>query len=180
MSSGFSKLSVLPFEFAKTSLCTTLSHSHSRLQTCNFAVSGTKNDQGTLEASQSPFTNALSCLSTVRKFFVNSLGPTASMSSTRTPPRMFSPVFANRQITLILNEAMFFECAREMFLPASRRCLETQHGFMHSPHHTSTIRQNLRVPAFRWLCVQLFAFTDVSVEKSLCVVCQKKKKASCP
>ena len=58
-------------------------------------------------------------------------------------------------------------------MPASRRCSETQHGLTHSPNHTSPIRQNLRVPAFGWLCVQLFAFTDFSVEKSLCAVCHK-------
>ena len=56
--------------------------------------------------------------------------------------------------------------------------LKTQHGLSHSPNHTSAIRQNLRVPAFRWLCVQLFAFTDFSGEKSLCVL--SATKASCP
>ena len=97
--------------------------------------------------------------SSCNKFFVNSLGPTASMSSTCTAMQMSSSVF--------------LQLARQMFLPASRRCSETQHGLTHSPNHTSAIRQNLRVPAFGWLCVLLFAFTDFSVEKSLCVVCHK-------
>ena len=47
-SSGFSKLSVLdPWVRQNQSLCTTLSHNHSRLQTCNLAVSNTENDKGT-------------------------------------------------------------------------------------------------------------------------------------
>ena len=77
------------------------------------------------------------------------------------------------RIALILNETMFFPLASQLFLPAFRRRSETQDSLTHSPHHTSAIRQNLRVPAFRWLCVQLFAFTNFSVEKSLCVVCHK-------
>ena len=82
-------------------------------------------------------------------------------------------VHKQTRIALVLKKSMFFQLARQMFLPASRRCPETQHGLTHSQNHTSAIRQNLRVPAFRWLCIQLFAFTNFSVEKSLCVVCHK-------
>ena len=164
-----------PLKFAKTkSLCTTLSQNHSRLQTCNLAVSGTKNDQGTLEACQSPYPNALSCL--LRVPATDSLSihwdqPPAYLAHAH---QCKCPgVHKQTRITLILNKAMFFQLARQMFLPTSRRCPETQHGFTHSPNYTSAIRQNLPVSTFRWLCVQLFAFSDFSVEKSLCVDCHK-------
>ena len=103
-----------------------------------------------------------------------SLGPTASMSSTCTPMQMSSSVFTNKtRIVLILNETVFFQVARQVFLPTSRRCSKTQQGLAHFPHHTSAIHQNLRVPTFRWLCMQLFAFADFSVEESLCVLGHK-------
>ena len=40
------------------------------------------------------------------------------------------------QIALILNETVFFKFARQMFLPASRRRSETQHGryALSTPH----------------------------------------------
>ena len=161
------------FEFIKNqSLCTFLSRSHTRLQTCSLAVSGKKNDQGTLGALSvtTPQRIVMSFESSCNKFFVNSLGPTSSMSSTCTPMQMSSSVFTKQTgIALILNETVFFQLARQMFLQASRRCYETQHGPVHSPNHTSAIRQNLWVPAFKWMCVQLFVFTDFSVEESLCV-----------
>ena len=74
------------------------------------------------------------------------------------------------RIALILNETVFFQFARQMFLPTSRRCSKTQHGLAHFPHHTSSIHQNLRVTTFRWLRIQLFTFADFSVEESLCVI----------
>ena len=58
-------------------------------------------------------------------------------------------VHKQTRIALTLKETMFFQLPRQMFLPASRRCPETQHGLTHSPNHTSAIRQNLRVPAFK-------------------------------
>ena len=49
-----------PLEFTKTKVfAQLLSRSHKRLQTFSLAVSGTKNDQETLEACQSPNPNAL-------------------------------------------------------------------------------------------------------------------------
>ena len=95
------------------------------------------------------------------KFFVNSLGPTASMSSTCTPVQMSSPVFANRHGSRYLEQShVVFTCQAKVLASVSE---------IHTPNHTSAIRQNLRVPAFGVLCVQPFAFT----EKSLCVVCHK-------
>ena len=93
------------------------------------------------------------------------------MSSICTPIQLSISVFTNRWIAFVLNRSMFFQLARQMFLPASRRCPETQDGLTHSPNHTSAVRQNLRVPAFKRVCVQLFAFTNTSVEKSLSVIC---------
>ena len=117
--------------------------------------------------------------SSCNKFFVNSLGPTASMSSTCTPMQMSSSsVHEQTRVALILTETMFFQLDRQVFLPETRRCSETLHGLTHSPNHKSAIRQNLRVPAFRWLCVQLFAFTDFSVEKSF--VCSLPQKLRVP
>ena len=88
-------------------------------------------------------------------------------SSTCTPMQMSNAMFFTKQtrIALILNESVFFKLARQMFLPTSRRCSETRHGTL----------QTTRLPSVRifgvqqsGLCVQLFTFTDFSVEKSLC------------
>ena len=126
-----------PFSSPKPNTCTTLSRSHARLQTCSLAVSGTKNDQGTLEACQSPYTNALSCLSRVPA--------TNSMSIHWDQPPACRPhhsdanvqfrVHKQTRIALILNGTMFFQLARQMFLPASRRRSETWHGLTHSTPH---------------------------------------------
>ena len=126
-------------EFAKTSLCTTLSRGQTKFQMCSFVVSGTKNDLGTLVVCQSPYPNALPCLSR-NKFFVTSLGPTASMSSIcTTNANVQFRVRKQTRIVLILNEAVFFQVARQVFLPASRRCSKTQHGLAQIPHHTSAV-----------------------------------------
>ena len=128
-------------------------------------MSGTKNDQETLEACQSPYPNALSCLSRV---------PATNSLSIHWRPHADVQFRVHKQtrIAFILNETVFFQLARQVFLPAPRRCSETQHGLTHFPHHTSAIHQNLRVPTFRWLCEQLFVFAVFSVEDSLCVVCR--------
>ena len=79
-------------EFAKTKVFAQL------CQTCNLAVSGTKNDQGTLEGLSVtiPQRIVMSFESSCNIFFVNSLGPTASMSFTCTPMQMSSSVCTNR------------------------------------------------------------------------------------
>ena len=107
----------------------------------------------------------MSFASSCNKFFVNSLGPTASMSSSNADVQF--RVHKQTRIALILNETVFFQLARQVFLPARRRCPETQQGLAHFCH------QNLRVQTFRWLCTQLFAFADFSVEESLCTVGHK-------
>ena len=176
LSSGLSKLTecVGSLEFAKArvfaQLCQVITR-NSKLR--SLAVSGTKNDPGTLEV-HSVTTHqriAMSFASSCNEFFVTSLGPTSGTSSTFTPMQMSSSVFANTtRIALILNETVFFQLARQVFLPAFRRCSKTQHGLAHFPHHTSAIHQNLRVPTFRWLCTYSCSpAADFSVEESLCV-----------
>ena len=85
--------------------------------------------------------------------------------------QMSSSMFPNKRGSL--NETVFFQPARQVFLPAPRRCSQAHHGLVHLPHHTSPIHQNLRVPPCKWLHVQLFSFTNFSVEESFCVVGHK-------
>ena len=91
-----------------------------------------KNDQGTLEAYQSPYTNALSCFPRVPA--TNSFNGTnrQHVVHMHSNANVQFSVHKQTRIALILNTAMFFQLARQIFL--SRRCSETQHGLSHSPH----------------------------------------------
>ena len=117
------------------------------------AVYGTKNDQGTLEPCQSPYPTHCHVFGeflqqTLCQFTGTNSQHVVHMHSNA---NVQFRVRKQTRITPILNETMFFQPARQMFLPTSRRCSETQHDLTHSPNHTSAIRRNLRVPAFRWL-----------------------------
>ena len=146
MPSGFSKLSVLDSRVRQIqSLCTTLSRNHARLQTCSLEVSGTKNDQVTLEACQSPYSNALPCLARV---------PAASSVSIHWDPQPACRPHAHQckcpqtKVALILNETVFFQFARQVFLPASRRCSKAQHCALSTPrdcHPSGSSGSNLQV-----------------------------------
>ena len=143
---------------------------------CILAVSGTKNDPGTLEAYQSPCSNALPCLSRV-------LATDSSSIHWDLQPACRSRAFqckcpvpcsqTNKDRAHLERNRVLSICSTGVPASVSEMFEDTQHGLAHFPHHTSAIHQNLRVPTFRWLRIQLFTFADFSVEERLCVVGHK-------
>ena len=107
-------------------------------QACNLAVSGTKNDPGTLEACQSPYTNALSCVFEFLQQILCQFTGTNRQHVVQNAHQCKCPVQCSQTDTdhAHLNKAMFVQLARQKFLPTSRRCPETQHGLyaLSKPH----------------------------------------------
>ena len=131
-----------PLEFAKTKVfAKLLSRCHTKLQMCILAVSSTNNDPGFLEACQSPYTNALPCLSRV---------PATDSSSIHLHPQhvvhMHTNVRKHTRIALILNETVFFQLARRQRL-----------GDVLRPSAALRTFHNTRLPSIRIFRFQPFS-----------------------